>query len=84
MEVPSESFCRSSWDSRTCYPWRATNQRLTDDWLARWFLNLGSSISSFLLAVYCRLTAKKKKSVEEPRRGTYSFLSSAWPSRLFL
>ena len=21
MEVPSESFCRSSWDSRTCYPW---------------------------------------------------------------
>ena len=31
MEVPSESFCRSSWDSRTCYPWRTTNQGLTDD-----------------------------------------------------
>ena len=30
MKVPSESFCRSSWDSRTCYPWRATNQGLTD------------------------------------------------------
>jgi hypothetical protein len=27
MEVPSESLCRSSWDSRTCYPWRATNLR---------------------------------------------------------
>ena len=38
MEVPSESFCRSSWDSRTCYPWRATNQGLTDDWLAYRFL----------------------------------------------
>ena len=22
MEVPTESFHRSSWDSRTCYPWR--------------------------------------------------------------
>ena len=31
MEVPSESFHRSSWDSRTCYPRRAFNQRLTDD-----------------------------------------------------
>ena len=30
----SESFCRSSWDSRTCYPGRATNQGLTNDWLA--------------------------------------------------
>ena len=30
MKVPSESFCRSSQDSRTCYPWRATNQGLTD------------------------------------------------------
>ena len=34
MEVPSESFHTSSWDSTTCYPWRATNQGLTDDWLA--------------------------------------------------
>ena len=31
MEVPSESFHRSSWDSRTCYPRRAFNQELTDD-----------------------------------------------------
>ena len=31
MEVPSESFHRSSWDSRTCYPRRAFNQRLTND-----------------------------------------------------
>ena len=30
MEVPSESFHRSSWDSRTCYPRRAFNQGLTD------------------------------------------------------
>ena len=29
MEVPSESFHRSSQDSRTCYPRRAFNQRLT-------------------------------------------------------
>jgi hypothetical protein len=31
MEVPSESFHRSSWDSRTCYPRRAFNQGFTDD-----------------------------------------------------
>ena len=31
MEVPSESFHRSSWDSRTCYPRRAFNQELTDE-----------------------------------------------------
>ena len=31
MEVPSSSFHRSSWDSRTCYPRRAFNQTLTDD-----------------------------------------------------
>ena len=30
MEVPSESFHRSSWDSRTCYPRRAFNQEKTD------------------------------------------------------
>ena len=30
MEVPSESFHRSSWDSRTCYPRRAFNQKTTD------------------------------------------------------
>ena len=26
-----ESICRSSWESRTCYPWPVTNQGLTDD-----------------------------------------------------
>ena len=31
MEVPSESFYRSSWDSRTCYPSRATDQGLTNN-----------------------------------------------------
>lgn len=31
MEVPSESFHRSSWDSRTCYARRAFNRGLTDD-----------------------------------------------------
>ena len=31
MEVPSESFHWSSWDSRTCYPRRAFIQELTDD-----------------------------------------------------
>ena len=31
MEVPDESICRSSWESRTCYPWPVTNQGLTDD-----------------------------------------------------
>ena len=31
MEVPTESFHRSSWDSRTCYPRRAFNQGLTDN-----------------------------------------------------
>jgi hypothetical protein len=31
IEVPSESFHRSSLDSRTCYPRRAFNQELTDD-----------------------------------------------------
>ena len=31
MEVPSESFHRCSWDSRTCYPRRAFNQRLTNE-----------------------------------------------------
>jgi len=31
IEVPSESFHRSSWDSRTCYPRRAFNQGLTDN-----------------------------------------------------
>ena len=31
MEVPSESFHWSSWDSRTCYPRRAFIQGLTDD-----------------------------------------------------
>ena len=31
MEVPSESFHKSSWHSRTCYPRRAFNQGLTDD-----------------------------------------------------
>ena len=36
MEVPSESFHRSSWDSRTCYARRAFNRGLTDDlWAAR-------------------------------------------------
>ena len=34
MEVPTESFHRSSWDSRTCYARRAFNRGLTDDcWL---------------------------------------------------
>ena len=31
MEVPSESFHWSSWDSRTCYPRRAFIQGLSDD-----------------------------------------------------
>jgi len=31
MEVPSESFHWSSWDSRTCYPRRAFNQQITDE-----------------------------------------------------
>ena len=30
MEVPSESFHKRFWDSRTCYPRRAFNQRLTN------------------------------------------------------
>ena len=30
MEVPSESFHTSSSGSRTCYPRRAFNQKLTD------------------------------------------------------
>ena len=33
MEVPTESFHRSSWDSRTCYPWRATNLTWGSQWL---------------------------------------------------
>jgi len=32
MEVPTESFHRSSWDSRTCYPWRATNLTWGSQW----------------------------------------------------
>ncbi len=31
MEVPRESFDLSSKDSRTCYPSRTTNQKLTND-----------------------------------------------------
>jgi hypothetical protein len=31
MEVPDESICRSSWESRTCYPWPVTNQGLAKD-----------------------------------------------------
>ncbi len=34
LEVQSESFHRSSLDSITCYPSRATFQRFTDYWLA--------------------------------------------------
>ena len=30
MEVPKQSFNKSSWDSRTCYPRRAFNQGLTN------------------------------------------------------
>ena len=36
MEVPSESFHRSSWDSRTCYARRAFNRGLTDDYSRPW------------------------------------------------
>ena len=43
MEVPTESFHRSSWDSRTCYPWRATNLTWGSQWLGRsCFLHLPS------------------------------------------
>ena len=42
MEVPSESFHRSSWDSRTCYARRAFNRGLTDDWF---LLSAGHAIS---------------------------------------
>ena len=38
--MPSDSFDRSSLDSRTCYPRRAFNQRLTDDSPGIAFLNL--------------------------------------------
>ena len=31
MEVPKQSFNKSSWDSRTCYPRRAFNQGLTNN-----------------------------------------------------
>ena len=49
MEVPSESFCRSSWDSRTCYPWRTTNQELTNDWLTLVFV-----VSSLVLRTHAK------------------------------
>jgi hypothetical protein len=64
MEVPSESFSRSSWDSRTCYPWRATNQGLTDDWLAQkiteMFLN-PSGVIGFLPEITVRQHFNYKK-----------------------
>ena len=44
MEVPSESFHRSSWDSRTCYPRRAFNQGLTDN-SPDTFLFIGFSVN---------------------------------------
>ena len=49
MEVPTESFHRSSWDSRTCYPWRATNLTWGSQWLVRrareryWIHHVGAS-----------------------------------------
>ena len=33
MEVPRESFHKSSWDSRTCYPRRAFNRGFTGNFL---------------------------------------------------
>ena len=42
MEVPSESFHRSFWDSRTCYPRRAFIQKMTDDLLAGHYVTTGS------------------------------------------
>ena len=46
MEVPEESFHWSSWDSRTCYPWRAFIQGLTDDCSLFFLLLSRPSISS--------------------------------------
>ena len=50
MEVPKQSFNKSSWDSRTCYPRRAFNQGLTnniagmdDEW------QIFSTINSFYI-----------------------------------
>ena len=41
MEVPKQSFNKSSWDSRTCYPRRAFNQGLTNNCrLASSFISL--------------------------------------------
>ena len=48
MEVPSESFHRSSWDSRTCYPRRAFNQGLSDDKSASSVRSYGSWVSNVL------------------------------------
>ena len=55
MEVPSESFHWSSWDSRTCYPWRAFNQGLTDDGSTVIFLFKSWVIDGYLLNLFLLL-----------------------------
>ena len=63
MEVPTESFHRSSWDSRTCYARRAFNRGLTDDcspghglvlrFLSSWWANARPPITrSFSLLLF--------------------------------
>jgi len=89
MEVPSESFCRSSWDSRTCYPWRATNQGLTIDWLpdngSSW---IPDSFTSWQLVNHSCIsdwqTVKCKESKGELPRSKDKVLCSTRQSGTFL
>ena len=62
MEVPEESFHWSSWDSRTCYPRRAFNQRLTDDSPGNrsWILSFLSTEPGFVTRSWTEEGEKEK------------------------
>ena len=63
MEVPSESFHWSSWDSRTCYPRRAFNQQITDERRGITVLDPMSSLSLTLFRLYGQGWLENKKRV---------------------
>ena len=59
MEVPSESFHRSFWDSRTCYPRRAFIQKMTDDLLAGHYVTTGSRNPGHSLTIFSTVTLSR-------------------------